>query len=160
MKQMIKRKLFCSLLLITLLVSGVILFQPRPVLAASKTYEINISKTSASAAEKKLRKISASDTRQLRLSVNAKDKKDAEKKLRKISASDTRQLRLTVKAKDKKDAEKKLQAWLLKFQNLAANKFGTLSCKYNTTFIDAHPSLKGYYCLKYTGYCSDYVNII
>ena len=106
MKQMIKRKLFCSLLLITLLVSGVILFQPRPVLAASKTYEINISKTSASA------------------------------------------------------AEKKLQAWLLKFQNLAANKFGTLPCKYNTTFIDAHPSLKGYYCLKYTGYCSDYVNII
>ena len=133
MKQMIKRKLFCSLLLITLLVSGVIMFQPRPVLAASKTYEINISKTSASAAEKKLRK---------------------------ISASDTRQLRLTVKAKDKKDAEKKLQAWLLKFQNLAANKFGTLPCKYNTTFIDAHPSLKGYYCLKYTGYCSDYVNII
>ena len=132
MKQIIKRKLFCSLLLFTLLLGGVILFQPRPVAAASKIYEINISKTSASAAEKKLRK---------------------------ISASDNRELRLAVRAKDKKDAEKKFQAWLLKFQNLVVNKYGTLPCKYNTTGIDVHPSLKGYYRLEHTGYCSDYVNM-
>ena len=136
-----KKKRFLIGLLTLMFMIGVVTLNSRNAQAAKK-YEINISKMSPKAVEKKLSR---------------------------IKASSKQEFLLRVKATNKKQARKKVKKWLQDFQKVDANTYGVLPIPYfNESYCySKEPKHKGYYMYDagyHTGtnwisFTSDYVNM-
>lgn len=143
-----------------LLILCCILFvRPTESKAADDVYTINISKTSPAAAEKKLRKMKASSTQELQLTIDITGEKGYKNDVKKYKVDGNRYvnvMQLDINEANEEIAKEKLAQWLKKFQKLKANTYGVLP-------IYSNPSLKrvssGCYELFSPDYVSDYVNM-
>ena len=145
-----------------LLILCCILFvRPTESKADDDVYTINISKTSPAAAEKKLRKMKASSTQKLRLTVDITNEKGYKYEVEKVEIMEGLVVDVydTEIMKFNSDiARKKMLQWLEKFQKLKANTYGVLpihlSSNSNVSMLSPGTYIYGSRC-----YVSDYVNI-
>ena len=138
-----------------LLILCCILFvRPTESKAADDVYTINISKTSPAAAEKKLRKVKASSTQELQLTVDITNEKGYKYEIGDSGIFDG----LTIRS-NSEIARKKLLQWLKKFQKLKANTYGILPIEYYSNCKINLISPGTYKLYQANSYVSDYVNI-
>ncbi|MCI5857952.1 MAG: hypothetical protein MR016_11430 [Agathobacter sp.] len=143
-----------------LLILCCILFvRPTESKAADDVYTINISKTSPAAAEKKLRKMKASSTQELQLTIDITSKKGYKNDVKKYKVDGNRYvnvIQVDINEANEEIAKEKLVQWLKKYQKLKANTYGVLP-------TSSDPDLKrissGCYELFTPRYVSDYVNM-
>ncbi len=111
-----------------LLILCCILFvRPTESKAADDVYTININKTSPAAAEKKLRKMKASSTQKLQLTIDITGEKGYKNDVKKYKVDGNRYvnvIQIDIDEANEEIAKEKLAQWLKKFQKIKANTYG------------------------------------